>query len=51
MSGTGDKTFYLERRKKHTAGDKTRANLKRLNGTTEVVPFPFVEKFELFRSG
>jgi len=38
-----------QRRKKLTAGAKARKHFRRLNGTTEVVPFPFVERSEFFR--
>jgi hypothetical protein len=38
-----------QKRKKLTAGAKARKHFRRLNGTTEAVPFPFVEKSEFFR--
>jgi len=37
-----------EAQKQLTAGAKARKHFRRLNGTTEVVPFPFVEKSEFF---
>jgi len=34
--------------KKRTSGAKARTHFQRFNGTSELVPFPFVENFELF---
>jgi hypothetical protein len=37
-----------QRRKKLTAGAKARKHFRRLNGTTEVMPFPSAAKSEFF---
>jgi hypothetical protein len=39
----------VEGAKKHTSGAKARTHFQRLNGTSQLVPFPFDEKSEFFR--